>query len=197
MYFDVLILMVHESEIHLLIDSTDIKMFYDGWFTLNNMKTIYLNGEVNYDMMNTVIQALNEEWEITFYLESEWWRTQCAYTIIDAINRNKDRVTLIATLQIASAAFRIFFYSECKRHILNDTEWLAHMGTQSVRMNWNKDISSTDRWRIEEMMKQEYKEEKFLKKLWVSKRNRELFLKWYDIYFTTKKLRKMLIKSIW
>lgn len=161
-------------------------IFYD------NMRVFHLEGEVNEAMRDIVTNALNEEWDVTFYLNSEWWRAQFAHQIVDIINKNKDRVTLIATLQIASAAFRIFFQSECKRSILDDTEWLAHMARMSVKMDWNKDVWSTDRWRIKEMWKEETKHVKELKKLWVSKKNRKLFLKWYDIYFNTKKLRKML-----
>lgn len=101
-------------------------------------------------------------------------------------------MTLIAVLQIASAAFRIFFESECKREILWETEWLAHMARMSVRIDANKDIWSTDEWRVQEMKKQERKEERKLKILWMSKKNRKLFLKGYDIYINTKKLRKML-----
>lgn len=161
----------------------------------NNMKIIYLIDEVWQSMCDIVINAINEEWEITFYLNSEWWRAQYARCIVDAINKNKNRITLIATHQISSAAFRIFFQSKCKREILDDTEWLAHMGRLTVSMDWNKEINSTDKWRIEEIRKEEDKQEKLLKSLWVSKRNRKLFLKWYDIYFNTKKLRKMLKKQ--
>lgn len=156
------------------------------------MKYINLEYSVDEDMLNIVTDALNEEWEITFYLNSGWWRAQYAYQIIDLINKNKDRVTLIANLQIASAAFRIFFEVECQREILWETEWLAHMATRDVKMNANKDIGSVERWRIQEMKKQEKKEVKKLKQLWVSKKNRKLFLKGYDIYFSTKELHKML-----
>ena len=159
------------------------------------MKVIYLDTDVNEEMRDAVINGLSEEWDVTFYLNSWGGKSQFAHFIIDQINKNKDRVTLIATLQVASAAFRIFFYSKCKREVLDDTEWLAHMWQMSVKMNGEKDISSVDKWRIEEMMKEEIEQEKYLKVLWVSKKNRKLFLKWYDIYFGTKQLRKMLKKS--
>ena len=159
------------------------------------MKITYLDWEINENMRDVVLNALNEEWEITFYLSSEWGKSQFANFIVDAINKNKDRVTLIATLQISSAAFRIFFYSRCKREILDDTEWLVHMARMNVRMDWNKEVGSVDKWRVKEMLKYEYKEERILKKLWLSKRNRKLFLKWFDIYLNTKQLRKMLKKQ--
>jgi ATP-dependent protease ClpP protease subunit len=158
----------------------------------NNMKIIYLDTDVNEEMKDKVLEALNEDWEIMFYLNSWGGKAQFANFIIDQINKNKDRVTLIATLQIASAAFRIFFLSKCKREILDDTEWLAHMGQQNIKMNGKEEISNVDKWRIKEMMKEEFVQEKLLKNLWVSKRNRKLFMQWYDIYFNTKQLRKML-----
>lgn len=159
------------------------------------MKIIYLTDDVSQSMCDIVISTINEESEITFYLNSQWWRAQYARCIVDAINKNKDRITLIATHEISSAAFRIFFLSKCKREILDDTEWLAHMGRIDVRMDWNKETSSIDNWRVKEMRKEEDVQEKLLKSLWVSKRNRKLFLKWYDIYFNTKSLRKMLKKQ--
>lgn len=143
-------------------------------------------------MRDLVTNTLNQEWEVTFYLNSEGWRYQFAYQILDIINKNKDRVTLIAVLQIASAAFRIFFESECKRQILWETEWLAHMARMDVKMDANKYIWWTDKWRVKEMKKQEKKEEKKLKILWMSKKNRKLFLKGNDIYMNTKKLKKFL-----
>jgi hypothetical protein len=45
---------------------------------------------------------------------------------------------------------------------------------------------------VEEMKKQEKKEEKKLKILWMSKKNRKLFLQGYDIYINTKKLKTFL-----
>lgn len=158
------------------------------------MKIVHLEGSVDESMRDIVTNALNEEWEVTFYLNSHGGKSQFAYQIIDIINKNKDRVTLIAVLQIASAAFRIFFEVECKREILWETEWLAHMARMDVRMDGNKDIGSTDKWRVQQMKKQEGKKEKKLKLLWMSKKNRKLFLKGYDIYINTKKLHSMLKK---
>lgn len=158
------------------------------------MKIVHLEGSVDETMRDLVTNTLNEEWEVIFYLNSHGWKSQFAYQIVDIINKNKDRVTLIAVLQIASAAFRIFFESECKREILWETEWLAHMARMDVRIDANKDIGSTDKWRVQEMKKQEKKEVQKLKMLWVSKKNRKLFLKGYDIYINTQKLQKMLKK---
>lgn len=160
------------------------------------MKYVHLEGWVDENMRDIVTNTLNEEWEVTFYLNSNGGRIQFARQIVDIINKDEDRVTLIATHEISSAAFRIFFFSKCKREILDDTEWLAHMGQIDLRMNWNWHISSTENWRVKEMKKEEKVQERLLKSLGVSKRNRKLFLKWYDIYFTTKQLRKMLSKSI-
>lgn len=160
------------------------------------MKYIHLEWWVDENMRDIVTNSLNEEWEVTFYLNSHGWNSKYAHQIVDLINSNLERVTLIATCEIASAAFRIFFFSKCKRKVLDDTEWLAHMARMDIRMDWNKEIWSVEKWRVKEMKKYELIQEKCLRSLGVSKRNRKLFLKWYDVYFNTKKLRKMLAKSI-
>lgn len=159
------------------------------------MQSIPLEWTINEEMRNIVFQALNNEWNITFYINSTWWICSCAEQIIDLINENKDRVTLVASNYIASNAFNIFFRSECKRKVLPKTEWMAHMSRIDTSISWKWRIQSTTKWQIKNMWKEAKTEEKILKKLWISKKIRKQFLKEYNIYFTTKQLKNMLSKS--
>jgi len=159
------------------------------------MKYIHLEWSVGENMRDIVSNALNEEWEVTFYLNSGWWVTSYAESIISMINKNSDRVTLIANTFIGSNAFNIFFRSKCKREVNNKTEWMAHMWRLDISMSGKMRIQNIPKFQMKNMWKEAKEEAKILKSLWCKKRVVKEFLDEMDIYFTTKALRKMLQKS--
>lgn len=129
------------------------------------MKIIFLEGSVNEEMKNIVSQALESEGDITFYLNSTGGLGSSACPIIDMINKNKDRVTIIATTYIASNAFNIFFKTKCKREVLDSTEGMAHMARIDTSMSGKRRIQLTPKWQLEHMWKEAKEEAKMLKNL--------------------------------
>lgn len=161
------------------------------------MKYIHLEWQVNDEMRDVVTNALNEEWEVTFYLHSQGGLWSSAEAIISMINKNSDRVTLVANNYIASNAFNIFFRAKCKREVNEKTEWMAHMARIDTSMSGKRRIQYTPKWQMKNMWNEAKTEAKILKSLWCSKNIIKQFLNEYDVYFNTKKLRKMLNTQVW
>ena len=156
------------------------------------MKIYTINQDVNDDMLAIVTNAIQEEWNITFYLKSTWWSWYVAQQIIDMINQNSDRVTLIANDYIASAAFRIFFYCTCKRKVLPHTMWMWHMARIDTSISGKKRIQSVPKIQLDFMWKEAKEDIKFMKSIWMKEKLCKKFLNEFDVYFWEKELKKLL-----
>lgn len=158
------------------------------------MKNFFLSGTVDHQMVQTVSDALENEWEITFYLDSSGWNSSAAQAIINMINADKDRITLCANNFICSNAFVIFFYTECKRKVLPWCVGMAHMARIDTSMSGKMRIQNTPKIQMEFMMKEAKRQSKFLREIGASKKSCKSFLNEYDIYFPEKHLKNFLRK---
>lgn len=156
------------------------------------MQNVLLSWEVNEEMCNIVSSSLEKEWEIKFYIDSTGWSSASCETIIHMINSQKDRITLIAKNYIASSAFNIFFYSKCKREVLPKCIWMTHMARIDTSMSAKKRIQTVSKFQLWLMKKETRKQIKFLKEIWVKKKECKLFMNEYDVYFSEKRLKKFL-----
>ena len=158
------------------------------------MKNFFLTWSVDYTMVQTVSDALQNEWNISFYLDSVGWNSSAAQAIIEMINAQKHRITLYANNLILSNAFVIFFYSECKRKVLPWCVWMTHMARIDTSMSGKMRIQTTPKMQMKFMMIEAKKQAKFLQKLGAHKKSCKSFLHEYDIYFPEKHLKNFLKK---
>lgn len=158
------------------------------------MKNFFLTGSVDHTMVQIVSDALQNEWDITFYLDSSGWNSSAAQAIIDMINSDKDRITLCANNVIMSNAFIIFFSVECKRKVLPSCIGMAHMARIDTSMSGKMRIQTTPKIQLGFMMDEVKKQAKFLRKIGAHKKSCKSFLNEYDIYFPEKHLKKFLRK---
>lgn len=89
-----------------------------------------LDGEVSAEMFRSLIEAYNKlkekEW-LVIYLNSSGGDPDASQAITTLINKNATLTEIIAYGRICSAAFDIFFKSECERYILHNTVGMAHV----------------------------------------------------------------------
>lgn len=93
---------------------------------------ISISGEFNSETLNKFIEDYNntpdEVTDLHIYLSSFGGESSVSECIVDIIEHSKYHVTLIASDDISSAAFYLFFKSKGDKRILPNTIGMFHMG---------------------------------------------------------------------
>ena len=100
--------------------------------------------QVNEEMVVTLAQKINELQEdekLYWYLCSSGGETHIGLEIVDIVNRNKEKVELIASEYIHSTAFLIFFKSQCERNIIPFTTGIMHCCTTAYDVKYGAKIA--------------------------------------------------------
>ncbi len=93
------------------------------------MNILYITGEINDNLVDHFIKEYNKldkSNPIVIYINTMGGDVYHAEVIIDIINNNKDNITLIASGEIYSAGFNIFFFSKCAKKLLPEALGMAH-----------------------------------------------------------------------
>ena len=81
--------------------------------TKSNKQYLYLNGRMDYGMVNSFLNFYNslssETNEVTIYLNSEGGIYDTMQILLDIINHSKVKITLVAVGYIMSCAFLLFY----------------------------------------------------------------------------------------
>ena len=95
-----------------------------------NKQFLYLNGEMNDDMLNSFLNFYNslssEIDEIVIYLNSEGGRHSSMQIMLDIINHSKIKITLIAVEYIMSCAFLLFYFAKCNKILMDNCYGCVH-----------------------------------------------------------------------
>lgn len=114
-----------------------------------------LNGEFTDALLDKFIENYNKidkDSPIKIYLSSNGGIISIGTILLDIINNNKENITLVAGGEIMSAAFDLFFFSECKKELLKDTTGMAHYGWTIMSVNENgKPTEDFEKFLLKEM----------------------------------------------
>lgn len=95
-----------------------------------NKQFLYLNGEMNDDMVNSFLNfynSLNSETnEVMIYLNSEGGLYCSMQIMLDIINHSKVKITLIAVEHIISCAFLLFYFARCNKILMSNCYGCVH-----------------------------------------------------------------------
>lgn len=80
------------------------------------------------ELINTIKQSETEE-KVTIVMSSDGGDPYLATVFLDFLNSQKDRITLIASDTIASAAFYVFHNFKGERKIVDGTQGIVHHRT--------------------------------------------------------------------
>ena len=157
---------------------------------------IYLEGEVNSEMLTTLIRGLNEckAGKVSVYLNSVGGRVMFAEAILDIINKNKDRVVLIGFGEICSSAFDVFFNASCKKELLGAVIGMYHQSTTKVYSDERGKVQSD----YDKMMlligKTEYRAvtKKTCRIVGMNRKELVQITQGEDVYFSPQRMREML-----
>lgn len=100
------------------------------------MKYYHIEGEMSDEQAQKFIAFVNENDDnIVVYLDSSGGTCASALMIQDIISREPERFEVVASFQILSSAFELFFSVDCKKKIMPDTFGAYHLIGQTSRIN--------------------------------------------------------------
>ncbi len=100
-----------------------------------------INEPISNESFNKLVNTINtlrEYEQVTIYLNSEGGDVESMESMIDLINQHHEKIDLIATGKIYSAAFILFFRTACRKRILNGTMGMAHYIRCGIQINEEK-----------------------------------------------------------
>lgn len=158
------------------------------------MKTFFISGKIEDDMAATFRDCIANEWNIQIFFRSTGGSVAAAREIIYMINQNKERITLIWSHELSSAAWMIFFYSECKRDLLPNLIGMIHLPKITAWTPYNKVLDPVTAFELKCMKKEAKELLKLMKKVWCSKSDINAVNNWMDVSFSFSEMKKMLRK---
>lgn len=108
----------------------------------SNKQFLYLNGEMNDDMVNSFLNFYNsldsETDEVVIYLNSEGGLYCSMQIMLDIINHSKVKITLIAVEHIMSCAFLLFYFAKGNKILMSNCYGCVHTISSSFELRDKK-----------------------------------------------------------
>lgn len=153
----------------------------------------YLHSDgINPDTVRQMIEFVQDnEGELTIGINSSGGDVSAAAFLLDCLNANKDRITIIAVTAVFSAAFSLFYRFNGKKKITTGCRGMFHYSTQPITMAANGrpdgwydenalDVLKSDRAGLDEFAG-----------LFMTPSELKKFRKNWDVYFNTQRMREI------
>lgn len=155
------------------------------------MKYFFLDSRIDEVLLNKFFVFANDnmdyDWTITIW--STGGMTGMAKTILYIINSRKERVTLICN-EAYSAAFEIFYFSDCKKVITKECKGCVHYSASDIRLMRNGKTNDAEHACILRNWQEDKNSTKWVRKVLTKEENKKFNLG-EDIYFTTKRMKEI------
>lgn len=101
------------------------------------VKTINIDGEIEKEVFDKLVEFYNDLGDsyARIYLSSHGGATSTGEVIVDLVNENAEKTTLIGYDNLFSCGFSIFFMSKCNKYLLNDCVGMYHQSIVPIDMN--------------------------------------------------------------
>ncbi len=159
------------------------------------MKYHHIEGEMNDELAQKFIQFVNDnEGPIVLYLDSPGGICVSAQIIQDVINREPERFELLASNQILSCAFELFFNAKCKRVVLPEAIGADHLTGSTARVNAAGQVDDPlTAFKFAEIKRAGKRDAlAFCTRLGMSQMKIETILRGKDVFFTPERLSELL-----
>lgn len=162
-------------------------------------KILRLDQRIDSDFIDKLISFLNdsEGYDKIFYLSSRGGNVSDMIIAADLINKQGNKIVLIAYNQIASCGFELFFICNCPKIILPDTIGMFHQSTVMVELNEHGKPSDK-----EEDAKLVFMQTNMARRtndlidyIGISSEEENRIRRGEDVWFTTQRLLEFLKKS--
>ena len=160
---------------------------------------LILRGKFEDDTINKLTRAVNtlsSEEKLAIILDSTGGDLHIAEEMEYIISSHSDKITLIASSNLYSAAFLLFFRCKCKRIVLPEALGLLHQPSRLVNHLENGRIMNFELVPYEESKKSYKKMLDFLIRLGLNKKELDKFKKGEDVYLSSQRLMELLINDL-
>lgn len=152
---------------------------------------IHADGINDRSVMETVNFIQNNEGEITIGLNSDGGQTSYGAFLVECLNENKDRITLIALTGVFSAAFRVFYEFKGKRKMSHGCRGMFHYATQDVRMCAKIRPDGTGEESVISGLKSSKAQNDSFVEQFMTPTELRKFRKNWDVYFDFERMKKI------
>lgn len=160
--------------------------------TKSNKQYLYLNGRMDYGMINSFLNFYNslssETNEVTIYLNSEGGIYDVMQILLDIINHSKIKITLVAVGYVMSCAFLLFYLAKCNKILMSNCYGCVHTISSSFELRDKK--FEGDIIRLNEINDINKKIEHNFKSF-LTKEELKKFKDGEDIYLSSKRMKEM------
>lgn len=153
------------------------------------MKILYLDGEVNSEMVHNLTSFINEnpDQPKKIYFNSVGGDFELIVPIYTIINENKDDITLYLTGSVMSSAFIISYFCECEKVVLDWCVGMLHRGSIETTIDFDRRVKHSP----ESIRLYKQQEDYFINKIKqkLTKTQLKKFKDGKDVYFDFKELK--------
>lgn len=163
---------------------------------------ITISGEFDDDTLAKFVNDFNDIPEsideVDIYLTTSGGNNNAANCISDILNNSDREITLIASDEISSAGFNLFFKTNVKRRITSFTLGMMHFTScDNISVNESgKPVSESDKANVECMKLMRKETIKFCKSLGMSNSEIEEIKQGKEVYFHYSRLQEFLNNAI-
>lgn len=162
------------------------------------MKHYYFYHNFEDDSVQKLFEYADKmEDDLTIYLDSDGGSLGPMATFIRFVNNNREKITLIASGSLWSAAFLAFFKCRCSRIICDEARGMFHLPYQSICINSKGDGASIcDQMDFSRIKSREEYTQKFMKDIGLSEEQIRRVNKGEDIEFNNTELQEILDRQV-
>lgn len=156
------------------------------------MKYFHIDSKIDKELFNKFLDFCNangeDEWTIIIYTVGGW--ICMGKTILRIINLRKENVTLVLH-EAYSSGFYIFYEAKCKKVMCSNGKGMFHKPSAEMLISVDsKPIYAEDKTIVKNWTQSKKEDNKWVKKFLTKKEFKD-YKKGYDIYFTTKRMKKI------
>lgn len=155
------------------------------------MKYFHFDSKIEEKSLDSFLHFINEneQGELSIILNSIGGKKNLTYVILDIINANADRITLISC-GCYSASFFLFYKAKCKRKMTYGNVGMMHYASSDMNMMSNGKPSYSEDENVIQNWKEDGEELKFVEQFMTPKELKK-YKKGNDVYFTFKRMKEI------
>lgn len=156
------------------------------------MKYFHFNGDINEKLLDDFLQFINEYQigELGIVLNSIGGKKNLTHVLLDIININSQRITLISC-GCYSASFFLFYKAKCNKKMTEGNVGMMHYASTNIntmsngKPTYSEDENTVSNWK--ESVKDEVE---FVEKFMTPSELRK-YKRGNDVYFTFKRMKEI------
>jgi ATP-dependent protease ClpP protease subunit len=155
------------------------------------MKYFHFDGDISEKSLDTFLQFVNENEheQMSIILNSIGGKKNLTHVILDIINLNTEKVTLISC-GCYSASFYLFYEAKCKKKMTEGSAGMMHYSSTNINTMSNGKPTYSEDENIVKNWKEDKSQEEFVKQF-MTPIELKKYKRGNDVYFTFKRMKEI------